>query len=795
MYLAAGDIHYHAPHPSPKPPAAVRALPPDVAEFTGRSAELAQLIEVDVRARVLAVYAVDGMAGVGKTALVTRAAHLLEHHFPDGQVFVRLHAHTPGRQPVDPSEILADLLTNSGIPPQLIPVSLDARAAMWRDRLADRKVLLILDDAASRSQIEPLLPASKDARVLITSRRLLALPGATLLPLGILPPEQAAQLFVRLSRRSPTASEADAVGDIVSHCGYLPLAITLLAARLAHRQKCSISQFAAEFAEFAEAQDRLEAFEAEELPVATAFALSYRDLTADQKHLFRRIGLHPGSDIDAYAAAALDNILLGSARRQLSALYTYRLLDEPAPGRYRMHDLVREYARNLAAQDHAEDCQSATDRLLTHFCQAAESANRHLGRRPRPGAPALSTRPPAAPALATRDDALAWMRTERSNLIACIHHAGVSNRHSHVVQLTGAMAAFLHQEGPWPEAAVLHRNAAVAAHHNADLLGEANSLFDFAVAQHLTGDYRSATEALERALTLYRTRSPLGEAGALSELGTVRRLTRDHEVAQQLQEQALVIYRNCSDRQGEADTLQELGRLRFQTGDHRALADLMSEALEIYHLVGDHRGEARAFHGLGAAEYQKGNHAAASTLFQQALELSRAFGFRLIEANTLFDLSHVRYRTGDSPAAIELLERAVELYRDLGFTLGEANAAYDLGILHHLTDEYPTAVALLERAVKLYRKLGSGIVECNALYDVGRLRYRIGDRAGAVAALEEALTQYRDLGHTEWEAEVRSAMGTLLAQPAGPHMARALYERAAHAPAQPDGFPGSGLGS
>ncbi|MGY1496459.1 ATP-binding protein [Streptomyces sp. QTS52] len=758
----------------------------------GRELELTQLIEENERGRVLAVHAVDGMAGVGKTALVTKAAHLLADRFPDGQIFVQLHAHSPSQQPVDPSEILVGLLMNSGVPPQFIPATLDARAAMWRDRLADKRVLLILDDAASRSQIEPLLPSSKDARVLITSRFLLAIPGAKLLALGILSPEQAVHLFLRISRRSLAGPEADAVGEIVQQCGYLPLAITLLAARLAHRQACSVSQFAAEFAEFVEAQDRLGAFEAEEAPVATAFALSYRDLNADQKRLFCRLGLHPGSDIDAYATAALDNIPLLSARRHLSALHAHCLLDEPAAGRYRMHDLVREYARNLAAQGPVEDRRSATDRLLDYFFEAAQAANRHLVSRSRAGTRAISTCPRAVPALATRNDALTWLRTERPNLIACINHAGVSGRHAHLVRLAGAVAAFLYQEGPWQEAAVLHRAAAVAARHTADLLGEADALFDFAAAQQLTGDYASAAEALESALTLYHARSRLGEADTLSALGTVRRLTRDHEESQQLQEKALAIYRAYSDPHGEADALHELGRLLFQAGNHRAMADLLTEAREIYHRVGDHHGQARTLHGLGAAEYQNGNYAAASTLFQQALKVSRAYGFRLIEANTLFDLSHVRYRAGDPPGAITLMKQAAEQYRGLGFSLGEANSAYDLGTLHSFTDNLLTAISLLQSAVQFYHRIGSRIVECNALYDLGRLQYRIGDYAGTVAASGEAITRHKEIGHTKWEREVHSAMGTLLAQPAGPHKACALYERAVQAFARISESPESG---
>ena len=235
IFQARGDIILPQ---LPATPATMRTLPLDVADFTGRQAELAQLLALPSPAQAVVIHAVDGMAGVGKTALVRRAAHLLADRFPDGQLFVDLHAHTPGQTQADPVAVLAWLLTKTGLDPRHIPADLDGRAACWRDRIAGRKVLLVLDDAATSAQVRPLLPGSGQCLVLVTSRRrLVDLEGAVPLPLVTLPPDQAKLLFLRVSHRIAEPGGDGALTQIVQLCGHLPLAITLLARRLIHRAR------------------------------------------------------------------------------------------------------------------------------------------------------------------------------------------------------------------------------------------------------------------------------------------------------------------------------------------------------------------------------------------------------------------------------------------------------------------------------------------------------------------------------------------------------------------------------
>ncbi len=769
--------------PSAGPAATMRTLPRDVAAFTGRGTELRRLLAtVAGAAQVVAIHTVNGMPGAGKTALVTRVAHVLAGDFPDGQLFVGLHAHTPGLAPADPAEVLAGLLACTGLGPREIPAGLEARAQRWRGRLAGRRVLLVLDDAAGPAQVEPLLPGAGGCLVLVTSRRrLIALDGAQPLALGTLPPREAAELFARLSRRVPPGqAAAQAVADLVRACGYLPLAIALLAGRLAHHPGWSITGFAADFAA---ARDRLAELTAGDRPgdpaVAAAFHMSYADLAAGPQRLFRLLGLHPGADIDAYAAAAVAGVPLGQARHDLEALYTDHLIDEPAPGRYRFHDLIRDYARALAARhDSAADRDQAADRLLDYYQHTAQAADRRLTRHARPGSPPAATTGPVAPGLTGETAALAWMRGERANLLACITDATTSAKPRRIVALTAAIAAFLYQEGPWPQAAVLHQAAVAAARDHGDRLGEAGALNDLGRVRHLTGDYSAAAGLLERALAIYRDiGSRLGEAGALNELGRVRNVTGDHSAAAGLLERALAIYQDIGSRLGEAGALNELGRVRNVTGDHSAAAGLLERALAIYQDIGNRHGEASVLNALGRVRYVIGEYPAAAGLLERALAIYQNVGDRLGEANALNDLSLVYSVTADFLAAAGLLERALALYQDIGSRLGEATARNSLGRVRYMTGEYPAAAGLLELALATYEEIGNRHGEASTLNALGRVRYRTGDNSAAARLQEQAVGIYGDIGNRLGEANALSDLGLVRSVTGNHPLAASLLQR------------------
>jgi transcriptional regulator with XRE-family HTH domain len=336
---------------------AARTLPRDIATFTGRESELRQLLDTVSGAtgsdRATGVYAIDGMAGIGKTAFAVHAAHQLAPQFPDGQIFLPLHGHTPGRPSTDPADALASLLMTAGVAAQQIPPDLEARSSLWRHRVAGQRLLLVLDDAAGHEQVRPLLPGTAGSLVLVTSRRrLTALDDARTISLSTLPPDEAAELLIRLADREGLEPSDASVQEITCLCGNLPLAIGILARQLHHHPAWTAAGLAADVAA---AQDRLAFMNAGDLSVAAAFDLSYQDLTGEQQRLFRWLGLYPDTDIDARAVAALDDTDLAVARRRLDALYDQHLLIEPSPGRYRLHDLIREHARSLITGDPSAD--------------------------------------------------------------------------------------------------------------------------------------------------------------------------------------------------------------------------------------------------------------------------------------------------------------------------------------------------------------------------------------------------------------------------------------------------------
>ena len=515
--------------------AATQALPRDIAAFTGRHAELAQLMETLAEAAagrgVVGIHAIDGMAGIGKTTFAVHAAHRLAGDFPDGQFFLPLHAHTQGQRPVGPADALASLLLTAGLAAAQIPPGLEARAARWRDHVAGKKVLLLLDDAAGHEQVRPLLPGTAGSLVLVTSRRrLAALHDATVISLDTLSPGEAAALLARLGARPGIHAWDAAVGELTRLCGYLPLAIGMLASQLRHHPAWSATQLAAELAA---AKDRLALMHAENLSVAAAFGLSYADLVPGQQRLFRRLGLAPGPDFDAYAAAALDHTSLDEARRGLDDLYDQHLITEPAPGRYQLHDLLREHARALAAEDDPGACAAAADRLLDYYLHTALTAGQHLPAWNFDADSLPPARPPeSAPPMSTPEQAAAWLEAERANLQAATGYAAASGRHRHAMLIPLAMAGFLHARGYWDQALGMHQTGLAAARQAGDRPGQARALMLLGEPQFSTSDRAASVATLRQALALYRDLDDRrGQAEAINALGFMHRLSGDYRSA------------------------------------------------------------------------------------------------------------------------------------------------------------------------------------------------------------------------------------------------------------------------
>jgi DNA-binding SARP family transcriptional activator len=736
--------------PAPAGAAATRTLPRDSAAFTGRGRELAQLLDrIDGRAAsgaVAGIHAIDGMAGIGKTTFAVHAAHRLAASFPDGQFFLPLHAHTPGQRPVDPADGLASLLRTAGVPAAAIPPGLEARAARWRDHLAGKKILLLLDDASGHEQIRPLLPGTTGSLVLITSRRrLTALDDAAVISLDTLPASEAAELLARLAGQTDLASGAGPARELTRLCGYLPLAIGMLARQLRHHPAWTAAGMAAELAA---ARDRLAMMRAENLSVAAAFALSYADLTPGQQRLFRRTGLVPGPGFDAYAAAALDDTSLATARRGLDELYDQHLLAEPAPGRYQLHDLLREHARALAAADDPTESDAAVGRLLDYYLHTALAAGRHFAprasayRRPLPGHP-----PAQAPDLSTLAQAAAWLDAERTNLHAAADYTTTRGHARYAIGIPAAMSGFLEARGHWDQSAALHQAALAAARQARDRLGEADTLGTLGELQQHTGNYPAAAASLAQALALYgEARDQRGQAFTLGRLGFLRTWIGDYRAAAANYRQALALFGDLGDQYGQGWALNGLGLLQQLTGDHPAAAASQQQALAVSGDLGDLEGQAYALNSLGVVQQEIGDYPAAAATQRQALALFRDLGHRLGEAQALDDLGLVQQETGDYPAAAASHQQALELFRGLGNLLGQAEALNRLGELSLRTSATGQAREQHTRALAIARDLSAAPEEARALEGIGNSHLQEGNLSQAAPYMQKALTIYQHIG-------------------------------------------------
>ena len=732
------------------------SLPPDTAAFTGRSAEVEQITPA-VASPVSGggVIAIGGMPGIGKTALAVHVAHRLRDQFPDRQLFIDLHAHTPGQEPVSPEGALAGLLCAVGVDPRYLPGDLEGRISLWRDRMAGQRCVLVLDNAASSGQVTPLLPGSEGSLVLVTSRRYLGdLPGAVVpVQLDCLPPDEARIMFLRLAPRA--AIQAQEVDELVRLAGYLPLAISLLARVYAKHPAWTLADLATE------TRASLFTLAAEKDSVAAAFDVSYRYLSPDRQRFFRHLGLPPGSVIDAYGAAALVGVDLRQAVGHLDGLHGEGLLAEVGYRRYGMHDLLRHYARDLAVRLE-DDSRSALERLLDFYQHTAARADSRVRRQTwhRP-APVMS--PPAAvPDLATIAQATQWLRAERVNLLGCLDRATERGQSARVVAFTAALTTLLRQEVPWGEGIARHDMALQAARRSGDRLAEAYVLNQLGTIRQLTGDFTASRLALRAGLDIYaESGDQLGRANTLHELGVVDRFTGNYREAVRALETALDIYGDLGDQLGRANALLELGacRRRLEGSDYRLAADTLQESLDTYRQLDDQVGQANALNFLGYVWQLTGDHAHAIGAQEEALAIYRDLGNRHGQGNVLNFLGQIWRQTGDYAGAIRALDEALVIYGELGYRMGQANALKNVAVAYRATDDYLEATRALDAALSIYREIGDRGGEVEALNEAGALRLALCDPKGARSCHEQALRLAREIGSSWDEAHALAGLG------------------------------------
>ncbi|MFF0494313.1 ATP-binding protein [Nocardia sp. NPDC004068] len=697
----------------------------DIDAFVGREEELRFLRAALTSGRGGRTYTIDGMAGSGKTALVTRLGHLVADHYPDGRYFIELNAHTPGVPDVKPFDALGALLGDLGIAPRHLPATMTGRRDLWQGRVADRRVLLILDDARDSDQIEPLIPAGHGCSTLVTSRRrMIGLDAAVPVTLGNLEADEAAELFYATARRGREEPEAATVSEIVDLCGRLPLAIVLLAAHLAHHPSWTVSDLASRFV--ACDDDRLSQLRAGARAVRTAFTTSYLALPEQRRHVLRSLGLHAGPDLDAWTAATLADLPITTIGDELEALYIDHLVEEIAPGRYRLHDLLREYSRELGRDDSPHARLHAVLRTMDYYHTTGAEADRHLSPPPRPHAREPATPQSGArsriPRFDTSTQALQWLRAERANISSYIELAE-SVAPERVGPLIEVLAGLLERDGPWSKAANLHQRAREAAQQADDRAGEATASTNLGRLRHLSGEFAEATE-------LFRA--------------------------------AAVTYRDIGDLTGEATALTNIGMTCWRTGDYPQALAALRAALPRYQEIGERRGEAVAHLNLAAISYVNGHRVDAVGALRQTLRIYRELGTRSESITGLENLDLATRLMGYDTETPDFYSQALALYQEIGNRVGEATVLTNLGVVRRRTGHHTEAADLLERALAIHRESGGRAGQAIALLNLGLLARILGDPRAAATRFNDALSAYRELGDRRGETETLNEIGELL---------------------------------
>jgi DNA-binding SARP family transcriptional activator/tetratricopeptide (TPR) repeat protein len=654
----------------PVRPAAPAELPHTPVAFLGRDAELARLDQVLAahHGATGPVVAITGPAGVGKTALAVHWAHRVRGSFPDGQLYVDLHGYHAERDPLGASEVLRRLLRSLGVPAAEVPGAPEERSALFRTMLADRRVLVVLDNARGSAELLPLLPGSRSG-VLVTSRRrldgLVAQADAHLVELAPLGLEAAVRVFARVAGEHRVREEPDAVRRLVRRCDRLPLAVRIAAARLAAHPELPVAELVAELDD---EHGRLAALGLEdgESTVRAAFDASRRALPPLAARLLALLGVHRGPDVTPQLAAALAAVDPANARRALDALAAAHLLARAEPGRYAPHDLVRSYTRGLADALPAEERAAATTRALDYHLHCADRADALLPISRGDVRVAVTYPPPAVPTLAGSEDAMSWLDAELANLLAAVDHAAEAGWFVHAWQLPYTLSRFFWLRTDRENWLRTHRLALRAAGQ----LGDPDAQF---VTLHNLGvvllQYRRFDEALavqRQALQVCRAQGDTNrEARALTTIGnTLQDLGRAEEAERHYRE-AVRVGEASRAVWAQANAWHNLGLLYLGSGHHRDAVRWLSTALRMYREVDELCGTAATLTDLADARLGLDAVEEALDSARQALEVA-------VRPTSPYHQALAHDRIGralelrDDAGACSHWQRALALLTDLG---------------------------------------------------------------------------------------------------------------------------------
>jgi DNA-binding SARP family transcriptional activator/uncharacterized protein HemY len=741
-------------------------LPADVPAFTGRAAELAELDRLLAApsgegTAAVVISAVSGTGGVGKTALAVRWAHRAAHSFPDGQLYVNLRGYDPG-PPVSAADALAGLLRSLGLAGEEIPPDDDSRAGRYRSLLSGRRMLVVLDNASDVEQVRPLLPGAPGCRVVVTSRDalagLVARDGARRVELDVLPEDDAVGLL-----QAVIGARADqdlrAARRLAWRCARLPLALRVAAELAVAQPGLSLGQLAEELADEERRLELLDAGGDPRTAVRTVLSWSCRHLDDATVRGFALLGLHPGPDFELYAAAALAGVPLARARRLLETLNRAHLIQpSPAgPGRHMMHELLRAWARELAAGQGADQRRAALTRLLDHYLAAAAAATDILHpaeRHERPGVP-----PPASaiPPVTSPGAARAWLDAQLACLTVAAAHAARHGWPGHTVRLSAVLLRYL-DGGLHAEGVTIYGHAVSAARQLGDRAAEAHALINLGVVTLRQSRYEQAAGYFRAALDPAReTGNRAAELRVLGNLGLVRMQQGSYDQAADYIEQAVAFLRQESDPVRLGVNLANLGTVRVRQGRYQEAVGCLQESRDIARDIGMRIGEAQALIQLGCAETALGYYQQAASHIRQSLALARSAGYTAQMADALASLGRLESLQGRRRQAARMLQRALALYRQHGDRSGQVEALIYLGQFH-LADGRPGQArrhyaAALSLAVQIGDRLGLG----RAHSGVGDSYDATGDREQARSHWQEALSVFCGMGVPEG-AEVRARL-------------------------------------
>ncbi|HEU4426091.1 MAG TPA: BTAD domain-containing putative transcriptional regulator [Pilimelia sp.] len=778
--ILAGDIELSAPappRPSTEEPARSTVpaqLPADVAHFTDRRGPLAELDTMlpgagDRHPSVVVISTIAGTAGVGKTALAVHWAHQVADRFPDGQLYVDLRGYTAGPR-LRPVEALARFLRALGVPPRDVPMEVDEAAALYRSRLAGKRVLVLLDNAGHAEQVRPLLPGSPGCVVVITSRDqfggLVAREGAVRVALDVLTPSEAHALLTRLLGLDRANAEPAAITDLAALCGYLPLALRIAAANIAGHPGASITEYNARLV----GDDRLNALQVDGDPqaaVRVALNYSYAVLPRAAQRLFRLLGLVPGPHFTAQATAALANLPRIQAAALLDRLAAAHLIDEHTPGRYSFHDLLRCYAAERAnTGESLPDRRAALGRLFDYYLHgvaaAAGQVSPQIMRLPLPTGPATDP----GEGFADHGQASGWLDAERPNLVAAVVHAAEHGPASAAWRLADAMRGYLYVRMHTVDWLAVAEAGLAAAESEGDPRGRGASHLSLAGLHWSQGRLLQAIDHYSTALTLARQAGwPEGESAALGNLGNLYWALGELAAAADHYAQALALHRRTGQLAAQATDLGNLGLVYFGLGRLEEAAEQYTQALPLHREAGSRSGEARTLTHLGDAYHALGRLDEAFTSLTNARVLLQEIGDRNVEGDTVRGLAAVLRDLGRTTEALELANAAVGLARETGYQRLEAGARTTRASIRHRLGQYRSAIEDHESALRLARDVGNSYIETEALIGLAAAHRQTAHGELAVGHAEEALAIARQRGYAFLEDQAR---GVLAAVPAAP---------------------------